>query len=186
MPKLFKNKKIIIGILVIFILSFFVFNKFQNTYADTSLPLSCTITTGACGGVVVLKMQALSNSHAELNNQSNYSYKLCCQGTDISNACTGTYAVALKLSGNTNAHVEEGGQTTYANSVCLSYAKTGGTITCAYASDCATLGVSYVCLASISSATNGHIGECSAYATKVCCATTTPPPTPLPKWRETN
>lgn len=177
------------GFLVILFLGVLVFSVFEKENQDVyaaSTPLSCTITSGTCSGVIILNLQALTNSHAELNSESNYSYKVCCQGTNIGNSCTGTHAVALKLSATTNAHVEENGQSNYSNNACISYSPTGGSITCAYANSCATLGSDYVCLASISGATNAHIGDCSAYTTKVCCKTGAPPPPPLPKWRETN
>lgn len=186
MNKLFNNKKIVLGFFVIFIcvLSFFVFFKFQKTYAlDNPVPFACAIRSGACnsGEFAILNLQTLTNSHAELNNQSNYSYKVCCAGTDIGNSCAISHAVVLKLSAETNAHVQ--GTGTYPNEACLSNAATNGTMACAYGATCET---GYICLASISGANNAHIGDCNAYTTKVCCKTGTigSVAPPLPRWRE--
>lgn len=53
------------------------------------------------------------------------------------------------------------------------------------AADCATLGEGYVCLASISGGTNAHVGDCSAYTSKVCCQVTSPVSSwKLPIWKE--
>jgi len=169
---------LVLGALVVF--------SVQNISAEEEpIPLSCTVTSGACSGVVIFNMQALDNSHAELNSQSNYSYKVCCAGTDVGNSCVDNHAVVLNLSGATNAHVEENGQSNYANTSCLSCADAEGTVTCDYANDCATLGEDFVCLASISGATNAHVGDCNAYASKVCCQMGLSfSNTPLPIWKE--
>ncbi|MFA5086917.1 MAG: hypothetical protein WC470_01280 [Candidatus Paceibacterota bacterium] len=187
MDKLFSNKKIVLSFFVILIcvLSFFVFFKFQKTYAlDNPVPFSCAVRSSACnsGEVAILNLQALTNSHAELSSQSNYSYKICCSGTDIGNSCAIPHAVVLKLSAETSAHVQETGA--YANEACLSNAAAKGTMACVYTSVACETG--YICLASISGANNSHIGDCNAYITKVCCKTgTTGPATPpLPKWHE--
>ena len=130
---------------------------------------TCTITSDSCGGTTVFKMSAVSNAHAELPGQGNYNNYVCCSGVaGLGTSCTGNYATVLKLSGITNAHVEKGSLTNYENPVCLSV-PTGSTIVCNYASDCSSLGSDYTCLASISGNTSAHVGDCSAYATKVCC-----------------
>ncbi|MDD5696948.1 MAG: hypothetical protein PHO90_03200 [Candidatus Pacebacteria bacterium] len=178
------DNKLFRGILIVLVSGIFVVLMAQNIFAEEP-PLSCTITSGECAGVTVFKMQALGNSHAELSSQSNYSYKVCCTGADIGNTCADNFAVVLNLSGQTNAHVEENGYSNYAEHACLSYAQAEGIIACANASDCATLGEGYVCLASISGETNAHVGDCSAYADKVCCQVTAPPSSwYLPIWRE--
>jgi len=178
------NDKLFKSILLIAISGFFIVLLVQNIFAEEE-PLSCTITSGECSGVTVFKLQSLGNSHAELSSQSNYSYKVCCAGEDIGNDCAGNYAVALNLSGDSNAHVEENGRSNYTKHACLSYAQAEGTIACDYAADCATLGEGYVCLASISGGTNAHVGDCSAYTSKVCCQVTSPVSSwKLPIWKE--
>ena len=136
---------------------------------DKMANMTCTITS-SCAYTSIFKMYATTNSHAELLNQANYNYYACCSGVaGLGTSCSGSYDTVLKLSGLTNAHVEKSTQANYANSVCLSVS-TGSTIVCDYATDCATLGPSYACVASISGDTNTHVGDCTAYLTKVCCA----------------
>ncbi|MGC8812683.1 MAG: NEW3 domain-containing protein [Candidatus Aenigmatarchaeota archaeon] len=141
-----------------------------------SLALTCTVST-SCNAVTVFKISSLTNAHAELPSQTNYGYYICCNENGLGNSCSGTYSLVLKLSSSTNAHVEEKTYTNYANSVCLSI--TSGTIDCQYAdNDCSALGSDYVCLASISSRTNAHVGDCNAYPRKICCkAVPSGPPT---------
>lgn len=128
--------------------------------------MSCFVTGGACSGTTIFNLYDYNGSHAELFSQSDYPYKVCCTGTDISNSCSGNYVNILNLSGATNSHVEKGTLSNYSNDVCLSASKN---VTCGYAADCSTLGSQYVCMASISSDSNAHAGECGAYSTQVCC-----------------
>lgn len=183
---MYNADKLLKIVLIIFILGIFIVLGVQNIFADEE-PLSCTITSGECSGITVFKLQSLNNSHAELSNQSNYSYKVCCVGENIGSNCSGNHSVVLKLSGDTNAHVEQSGSSNYTKNVCLSHDLAEGTIVCSYANDCSTLGEGYVCLASMSGITNAHIGDCSAYSLKICCQVTNPSSSPgLPIWREEN
>ena len=132
--------------------------------------ITCSITSGSCANTSVFKMSATTNAHAELSNQANYTYYACCSGvTGLGTSCSGNYDTVLKLYGSTNSHVEKNTQSNYGNSVCLSV-PAGSTIVCDYAANCTTLGPRYACVASISGDTNAHVGDCTAYATKVCCA----------------
>jgi hypothetical protein len=141
-----------------------------------SLALSCTIST-SCNAITVFKISSLTNAHAELPTQTNYGYYVCCNEAGLGNSCSGTYTTVIKLSSTTNAHVEEKTYTNYPISVCLSIAN--GNIDCQYANNnCNNLGSDYVCLASISSSTNAHVGECSAYPRKICCKATVSGPQP--------
>jgi hypothetical protein len=150
----------------------FTINSF-TTY--TSPNLSCALTTEACTGTneaIIFKLYDSTGNHAELSNQTNYSYKVCCTGEGLSNSCAATMKdTVLKLSAVTNAHAEKKTLTNYANDVCLSSATMG--VTCGYSTStsCSDLGTNYVCLASISGETNAHVAECgsSLYTTKVCC-----------------
>jgi len=155
-----------------------IFLLFILLTSKAVVALSCSVST-SCDNVVVFKMSGTSNAHAELPTQANYGYYVCCSETGLGNSCSGNYAVVLRLSSATNAHVEKNTLSNYPNQVCLS--TSSGTIDCNYASDCTTLGSGYVCLASISSDTNAHVGDCNAYTTKVCCRTgdTTPPTTSI-------
>ncbi len=141
-----------------------------TAYAGT---LSCSITTAtACTGgtnTVILRMSGITNAHAELPSQANANYAsnvVCCSGvTGLSNACTAPSAVVLKLSGLTNAHSEQNSQSNYANSACISV-PSGGSVTIGYqASNCTGYDTT---LGSISGTTNGHVGDSTAYTTKIC------------------
>jgi len=179
------KKKLIYCISFVLISGVLVTALVQNISAD-EVPLSCEVVSGTCDGVTVLKLQSTSGSHAEASDQSNYSYKICCSGLNIGNNCSGNHAKVLNLSAGTNAHVEENGQSNYTNFACLSYSCAAKTIVCNYANDCSTLGANYVCLASISGSTNAHVGDCNAYAKKVCCQVTNSASAPgLPIWIET-
>ncbi len=134
--------------------------------------LSCDIKT-ACdaGEVAVFKTSFITNAHAELPDQTNYPFNVCCGGVvALGNSCSASNNVAvLRLSGVTNAHVEETTYSNYPNPACLSAPETIG-LTCGYSSSCSNLGSEYACLASISKDTNGHVGRCDIYPIKVCCS----------------
>jgi len=147
--------------------------------SDTPSPLSnpsisCSVTNGTCAGTTILGLSDYLDSHAEMPSSANYPYKVCCTGTGLSNSCAGSYDTVLKLSGDTDAHVEEKTLSNYSgNNVCLS-STTTGTVNCDYSSSCSLLGSNYTCLASISGESDAHIGDCSNFPTKVCCAIADP------------
>lgn len=152
--------------LIIFSISFLgIFILASSAQAQ----LSCSVTT-SCSGTAVFKMQATSNAHAETSGS--YPYYVCCSysGLTLGTSCSGNYATVLRISGTTNAHVEKNSYSTagYSN-VCLS-APASYVVACSYGSDCSSFGSNYTCLASVSSDTNAHVGNCDAYpANKVCC-----------------
>lgn len=119
----------------------------------------------SASAVALFNMHSLAGGHAELVTQSNYSSKVCCEGSALTGDPSTT---VLRLSSATNAHVEKNTHSYYSNNITISaFLKT---ITCSYASSCSTLGADYSCVASVSSGdTNLHVGDCNAYATKVCC-----------------
>ena len=144
------------------------YNCNASGICENNPSLSCAITSGSCSGQTVLKMSAPSNAHAELSSQTNYNYFVCCTGgAGLGDSCTAGDTV-LKLSAPTNAHVEKKTQANYAYSACLSTETPAqnGALSCTYATVCP---VGYTCLGSISQDTNSQIGDCDAYATKVCC-----------------
>ncbi|MDD4074355.1 MAG: prepilin-type N-terminal cleavage/methylation domain-containing protein, partial [Candidatus Pacebacteria bacterium] len=67
----------------------------------------------------ILNIYSLTGAHAELATEANYLYKVCCEGTSLTNSCSGGTSI-LNLSSVTNAHVEKNTQGYYANSACLS------------------------------------------------------------------
>ncbi len=143
---------------------------FFSTQVAIAGNLSCSVTTsGACTDIVVYRMSSTTNAHAELANQATAAYDsnvICCKNViGLGNSCSGTFAVALKLSSTTNAHAEENGQANYLDDACLSV-PTGGSVTIGYqASNCTGYDTT---LGSIESITNSHVGDTSAYTTKIC------------------
>lgn len=134
--------------------------------------LTCSITTSAaCTGTVILRMSDVTNAHAELPSQSTAAYNnavVCCSGvTGLGNSCSGTNATVLKLSDVTNAHSEINSQTNYTNNACISVGA-GGYVNVGYqATNCSGYDAT---LASIESNTNSHVGDGTAYTTKVCAS----------------
>jgi parallel beta-helix repeat protein len=151
----------------------------QNATAENYVSnLSCSVTTkAACTDTSVLYLSDIFNAHAELNNQSNFDYAVCCKeeyGEKVYTNCSDPKAAPiLKLQNQTNAHVEEVTQSNYFYEVCLS-PSANYNISCSYMSSCTG---NSTCVASISSTETGHdtdlmMGNCSgaqAYTTKICC-----------------
>ena len=139
----------------------------QSTHAGS---LSCAVTTSAaCTGTVIYRMSGATNAHAELASRSNVNYDgnvVCCNNViGLGNSCAGTTATALKLSSTTNAHAEQNSQVNYPETACIS-TPTGGSVSVGYqATDCTGFDTT---LGSIESITNSHIGDTSAYTTKIC------------------
>jgi prepilin-type N-terminal cleavage/methylation domain-containing protein len=126
----------------------------------------CTVTNGTCAGTDMFHIYDPAGGHAELSSQSMFAYKVCCTGGGVTNQCAGSYATVLKLYDTSNCHAEKGTLSNYTNSICIS--ATGKTATCTYTDSACESG--YVCLASISDGdTSVHVGDCSAFTTKVCC-----------------
>lgn len=140
--------------------------------------LTCAVTaTCNAPDAVVFRMSGATNAHAERPSQTTAAYNnnlVCCTETGIGNDCaSSTKAVVLRLSGATNAHAEQSGQANAnynGNDVCLSVPS--GNVSVAYRdTNCAA---GEIIVASMSGATNAHVGDSAAYTTKIC-ATTTPP-----------
>lgn len=133
------------------------------------MSMSCYVAAGDCEDTVVLKMSDLAGGHAELPDQTNYNYEVCCSGPELSNSCSAAKKdVVLKLSAETNAHVEQKTLSNYAVDSCLATGETHNVV-CSYASACSEVGPEYECMGSISDTTNAHMGDCDAFSTKVCC-----------------
>jgi hypothetical protein len=152
---------------------------FVSTDIALAGSLSCSITTSAaCTGTVIYRLSSSTNAHAELASQSNVNYDntvVCCENViGLSSACSATFAIALKLSSTTNAHAEQNSQSNYSDTACLSV-PSGGTATIGYqASNCSGFDTT---LGSMETATNSHIGDTSAYTTKICATATGVPQT---------
>lgn len=136
--------------------------------------LSCSITTAALcttPAVVVVRMGASTNTHAELPGQANAAYAsnvVCCTGvTSLSNSCTGfTVATVMNLAAVTNSHAQENIFATYTNPVCIS--APAGTLSVGYSST-ACSGYDTT-LAALSATNNAHIGSPASYPSNAICA----------------
>ncbi len=130
--------------------------------------LTCSIRTDSCnsGETDLLHLYDTDGSHAELHSQDNYNNLLCCDSSlDINTDGDGDTETFLMLSGETNAHVEKYGEGNYETPALISSGN--GIPECMYEeAECTE---SYECLVSISGKTNAHVGDCSAFSTKVCC-----------------
>ncbi len=138
--------------------------------------MSCSVTTScASPGVVVFRMGSLSNAHAELPSENNYSQLVCCTGVaGLANSCSGTYGTVLRLSGLSNAHVEENTESTAAyngNDACLSVPS--GTVTIGYQNNNCT-GFDTTVASITQTPTNAHAGDASAYTRKICATVVVP------------
>jgi hypothetical protein len=135
--------------------------------------LLCAVRNSACNAdeAEIFRMSGTVNAHAQLPSAATYSNLVCCGGVpNISNSCSGIYAVALQLSSASNAHVQQSGG--YAEKACISV-PTGGSISVGYAADCLASGYDTT-LASMKSNTNSHVGDPDAYPTKVCVTSVAP------------
>lgn len=151
----------------------FVFTA-QSVFAGT---LSCSVTTksscDSASGTVIYRMSGNTNAHAELASEETNNYNnnvVCCTGVDgLSSSCVAPYAIALKLNKTTNAHSQINSQSGYTNNACISV-PTGGSISVGYVTNPNTCtGSGYdTTLGSISADTNAHVGNTTAYATKIC------------------
>lgn len=141
--------------------------------------LSCSVTTSAgCTGTVIYRMSSSTNAHAEMPNLTTPAYDnnvVCCTNViGLSNSCAGTASTTLKLSSTTNAHAEQNTQTNYANNACISVPN-GGSVTVGYQpNNCTGFDTT---LGSIQSLTNSHVGNASAYTTKICASASGVPQT---------
>ncbi len=143
-------------VLMLVIVSMFLFivtnkSKITGKAIETTCPDDNT----------VFKISALTNAHAGTWDGSGYANKVCSTASS-GHACKG-YNVVARLSSTNNAHVEKKGLTTagYSN-VCF------GDLTCHYYNS-SGLCDSGECIATISADTNAHVGDCSAYTTRICC-----------------
>jgi len=153
------NTKIFFGMGILF-LALIV----SSHFVDTSL--SCEVVT-TCSYTDIFHISNETNAHAELSNNSNYNYKICCNdtaGLNIGNSCAGSYYTLLHLSNQTNAHAELNNESNYNFNVCINISS--GELNCSYESSCSGYDT---CIASVSDSTNAHVGNCTDYSTKICC-----------------
>jgi hypothetical protein len=136
--------------------------------------ISCSVidtTSESCSGTLLLRLSDYSNAHAENSSQGIYDYAVCCTelyGGTLGTTCLddpGKNISVIKLSNITNAHAGHSNVSSYENTICLSNT---ANITMGYDSDCSTFDT---CLFSLSGNDNAHLGNCTAYNSKVCAST---------------
>jgi hypothetical protein len=136
--------------------------------------LICEVATSCQGGWIdMLHLSNETNAHAELSNNSDYPYKVCCVSNEsgvnwINNTCEQKYWIMLHLSNETNAHAELNNNSEYSINLCMSVNSTSHVINWSYRTNCSSYGG---CIVSISNDTNAHLANCesgTAYATKLC------------------
>jgi len=156
------NTKIFFGIWILF-LALIV----SSHFVDTSL--SCEVVT-TCSYTDIFHISDETNAHAELSNNSDYNYKICCndtEGLNIGASCSDEYFILLHLSNQTNAHAELNNESNYNEfNVCINISSGGLKFNCGYKSNCSGYDT---CIASVSNSTNAHVGNCTDYSTKICC-----------------
>ena len=149
------------------------FSTGADIFSDSPTP---SLLTGAAitelnkcpADQVLFKVSGPANAHAELFNGKDYQYAVCWNGKTNSKSRTCTPDnVIVKLSAPTNAHVSQGDKAQYAHKVCY------GNFNCEYTESSCSPG--FTCIASLSSETNAHVGNCNAYSLKICCASSKKP-----------
>jgi hypothetical protein len=157
---------------------FFVLIMSQS-YVASAGTLSCSVTTSAaCTGTVIYRMSSSTNAHAELPSQSNAAYDnnvVCCTNViGLGNSCAGTASTSLKLSSTTNAHAEQNTFSNFPDNACISV-PAGGSVTVGYqASNCTGYDTT---LGSMENSSNSHVGDTTAYTTKICATASGVPQT---------
>ncbi len=138
-------------------------NLFSEKASDENLITGQDVLTTCTDANILFKVSSSTNAHAALYNYASYNFRACIDGvTIIDRTCNADNSdLIIKLSSDFNAHVEKNTGTNYNVKVC------SGDLTCNYKT--ANCNVDEKCVASISSDTNAHVGECNNYNTKLCC-----------------
>ncbi len=128
----------------------------------------------------ILHINALTNSHLELSNNTEYinNYKVCCKSISatVNSTCeknrTGSEPTPLfYLYNQTNSHAAYGSPPTpYNSTICLNFTSSTSTpygAECSYEDKCTG---GSTCVLGLAQETNSHVGDCatSGYK-KICC-----------------
>ncbi len=152
-----------------------------SDYVTYAGDLQCQIAITCPEGYTdMMHLNALTNSHAELSNLSNYQYKVCCKSLSVvvNSTCEksgGNEPTPLfyLLFNQTNSHASynvslPAGQ--YNSTICLNLTSSTSTPydwECNYEERCAG---GATCVAGLAQQTNSHVGDCSGTYKKVCCS----------------
>ena len=154
-----------------------------NTEADmgaitgyATLTGSCTVVPAdECTGddkVCLGRALATTNTHLAIPDTIAYPYCVCCTGTDLTNTCSGTYAVFTSLLAIENSHAAVPGTAGYDVDLCLGV--TSGTVSCQSNQGSCPAGTT--CALKLSNTENAHAEACddftNNYQTYLCCAVT--------------
>lgn len=138
------------------------------------------VVKGSCGAgeYAVMGLSSNANAHGQTKaayDSNPYASVLCCDfGNGVqAGECSGTNEI-IGLSSNTNAHGQTKNADTYSEDVC--YEDLECVIVAPSHSACT--GVGNIQTVSLSSITNAHIGEFSAYDVRICCFREGSPPIP--------
>lgn len=128
--------------------------------ADCRVEQTCSI------GQPIFSISDTTNAHASYD-ATTYPWKVCCAGTELgtsSQACSSDSSI-FRMSRDYNAQVEVNTLTTpgYTSKACLGT----NAFNCTYQFGACVSPLK--CVVSISGNTNAHVGNCTAYMTKVCC-----------------
>lgn len=160
----------------------FILLAFMLLAMPAKAEISCNVTDvdadGDCpsGSVQIMRMNDLNNAHSRMPSlpPATYDYAVCCielYGGTLGTSCpgdTGKRVGLANLSAASNAHAEKIGQNNYQNhDVCLS---STANVTMGY-NDTSSCAAFDTCLFSMSADTNAHVGNCTAYARRVCAST---------------
>lgn len=153
--------------------AFFSFDTDRTTiFLPTGAVVSSSISTGQAAANctdsnILFRLTEIRNGHVGTwdASASRYPFAVCLPGVEGSRVCT-TNNTLLRVSDTRNAHAEAPRQSNpfYRNRICF------GNLECTVANQsCNSLSSSYRCIASLSSDTNAHIGECGTYPFQLCC-----------------
>jgi hypothetical protein len=140
---------------------------------------TCDFAPSFCGfgETSVLETSGLTNAHAALTGQNDYSTNICCYDATGRNTVTNTGVDFLELSSAGNAHIEQPGSGNYAGNA-ASIGSDLDPLTCTYLPVSGDCPYPAGCLATMSSTTNAHLGDCNAYELTICCEFAPPPNEP--------
>src|SRR3989344_1759894 len=174
-----KDHFVLIPAVLIIIAAYVAFFSSGDNYRTTiMLPTGAAAASATAGGGlstsvnctsanILFRMTGTRNAHVGTWDapESRYPFAPCLPGVEGSRVCNANNT-ALRVSDTRNAHAEAPRRPNplYNARICF------GNVECTVANQsCSSLSSSYRCVASMSSETNAHLGDCGAYQTKLCC-----------------
>lgn len=143
----------------------------DGEYAAWTGDLSCEISSECQQDYVdMFHLSNLTNAHAELANQSDYPYKICCKSISVllSNICSEQNMPIVSLAKGTNAHVSLANLSDYPYGICLDFNSTLYAWECTYETkqECKYS----TCVVGLAQQIDSHAASCDEQAyNKLCC-----------------